>query len=319
MKSLRRWAAPLLAAVLLAACGVGASPSPASTTATFPLTVTDDLGRAVTLSSAPARIVSLSGAHTETLFALGVADRVVAVDPYSDYPADAKSKPKIGFSQLKPNVEQIVSLNPDLVVTHVEKQDFLQQMEARNIKTLKLEPKDFDGIWKDMKILGQVTGREARAEELVRGLQQRLRKVADTVKSAKRPRVYYELDATDPGKPFTVGPGSFVDAIIVAAGGANIGSGLKKAFDQISTEEVVRQDPEIILLADANVPYNPVKPEDVGKRPGWSALAAVRQQKVRPIDGSIASRPGPRIVDAVENVAREIHPELFPKALSVAA
>jgi iron complex transport system substrate-binding protein len=311
MRSLRRIAAVLVAGALLGACGAPTAPATSPNAAAgFPLTVTDDAGRSVTFSAAASRIVSLSGAHTETLFALGVADHLVAVDPYSDFPAAAKDKPKIGFAQFKPNLEQIVALNPDLVVTHVEKIDFLQQMDARGIKALKLEPKDFDGIWKDMKILGKVVGREANADELVRSLQQRVDKVADKVKSAKRPRVYFELDATDPAKPYTAGPGNFIDAMIRVGGGSNIAGGLQKGFPQISSEEVVRQDPEVILLADANVPVNPVKPEEVGRRPGWSGITAVRQQAVRSFEGN-ASRPGPRIVDALEAIARGIHPELF--------
>jgi len=312
MKALCRIAAALAAGLVLAACGVAASPTPsAPARAAFPVTVTDDAGRSVTFPAPPSRIISLSGAHTETLFAVGAADRIVAVDPYSDQPAEAKAKPQVKFSQLKPNLEQIVSLAPELVVSHVEHLNVLQQMEARGIKTLKLEPKDFDGIWRDMKILGRVTGRQAEAESLVRKLQQRVDRVGSKAKNASRPRVYYELDATDPTKPFTAGPGSFIDAMIRTGGGTNIAAGLQKPFDKISSEEVVRQDPEIILLADANVPYNPVKPEDVGKRPGWSGIAAVKRNAIRPIDGSIASRPGPRIVDALENIARAIHPELF--------
>ncbi len=311
MQSLRKIAALLVAALPLVACGAVSAPvaSP-TTTATFPLTVTDDAGRNVTFTATPKRIISLSGAHTETLFALGVSDRLIAVDPFSDYPVDAKAKPQIGFSQLKPNVEQIVSLNPDLVVTHVEKIDFLQQMEARGIKALKLEPKDFDGIWKDMQILGKVTGRPEKADQVVKDLQQRVEKVGAKVKNAKRSRVYYELDATDPAKPFTVGPGSFIHDMITTGGGTNIAAGIGRPFGQISTEEVVRQDPEVILLADVNVPLNPVKPGDIGKRPGWSGITAVRLQAIRAIDAP-ASSPGPRIADALEAIARAIHPELF--------
>jgi len=309
MNRLRRLAAAMLLALPLAACGAAPAIAP-SATATFPLTVTDDVGRSVTFTAPASRIISLNNAHTETLFAIGASDRLIAVDPFSDYPAEAKAKTQIGFGGFKPNLEQIVSLSPDLVVTMVEKADFLQQMDARGIKALKLEPKDFDGIWNDMRILGKVTAREEKAETAVRALQQRLDRVRERVKAAKRPRVYYELDATDPAKPFTVGPGSFIDALIQAAGGTNIAAAIGKPFPQISTEEVVRGDPEVILLADANVPVNPVKPADVGRRPGWSGITAVRQQAVRPIDAP-ASRPGPRIVDALEAIARAIHPELF--------
>ncbi len=311
MKSLRGFALALLAGVLLSACGGASAPVASRTaTSTFPLTITDDAGRNVTFAGPATRVISLSGAHTETLFALEAQARLIAVDPFSDYPAEAKTKTQIGFAQFKPNLEQIVSLTPDLVVTHVEKVDFLQQLEARGIKALKLDPKDFDGIWRDMQILGQVIGKAEQAEQVVRGLQRRVENVRARTQNAKRPRVYYELDATDPSKPFTVGPGSFIDAMIQTAGGTNIASSTGKAFPQISSEEVVRQDPEIILLADANVPVNPVKPEDVGRRPGWSGITAVRQQAIRAIDAP-ASRPGPRIVDALEAIARAIHPELF--------
>lgn len=309
MNVLRRLAAVLPLAFLLAACGAPTAAPPAATAA-FPLTITDDVGRTVTLTAPAARIISLNNAHTETLFAIGAQDRVLAVDPFSDYPSAAKAKTQIGFAQFKPNLEQIVSLGPDLVITMVEKTDFLQQMDARGIKALKLEPKDFDGIYRDIRILGQVTGSTEKSEQVVRAMQDRVKNVSDKVKDAKRPRVFYELDATDPAKPFTVGPGSFIDALIQAAGGANIAASTGKPFPQINSEEVVRQDPEVILLGDASVPGNPVRPADVGRRPGWSAITAVKQQAVRPIDAP-TSRPGPRIVDALEAIARAIHPELF--------
>jgi len=124
----------------------------------------------------------------------------------------------------------------------------------------------------------------------------------------ERPRVFCEIDATDPSKPWTTGPGSFMDAMILLSGGTNVAADAESAWVQFSAEEIIAKDPDIIILADSK--YG-VTPESVRERPGWEVITAVKEGAIYDIDDDLISRPGPRIVDGLEAVARIIHPELF--------
>jgi iron complex transport system substrate-binding protein len=127
-------------------------------------------------------------------------------------------------------------------------------------------------------------------------------------KASQKPTVFYELDGTDPTKPWTAGPGSFIDAMLTLAGGMNIGAGLKDQYAQISSEELVAQNPDVILLGDA--PYG-VTVESVGQRAGWKAIKAMKNNAVYTFDDNLVSRPGPRLIDGLETLAKLLHPELF--------
>jgi iron complex transport system substrate-binding protein len=121
------------------------------------------------------------------------------------------------------------------------------------------------------------------------------------------PTVYYELDASDPANPYTAGPGTFVDLLISRAGGLNIASELEGQWVAISMEQLLVADPAVILLGDAAYGETP---EKVAARPGWDALAAVRNGQVFAFDDNLVSRPGPRLVDGLEALAKLLHPEL---------
>lgn len=273
------------------------------------IAVTDSLGRTVKLEKPPARIVSLSPANTEILFALGVGDRVVAVDEWSDYPPEAKGKSRL--TGLRPNVEQLIDLDPDLVLYVGGMQDLVAQLEGKGVKVAVLAPRNLEEIYGNLEMVGKLTGTEEAARKLVAGMRQRAEAVVSKTKDAPRPRVFYEIDASDPSKPYTAGPGSFVDALITMAGGANVAANARAQWAQFSLEELIKADPEIVVLADALVPTNPQTPEMVARRNGWEKLTAVKKMAIYPIDTDIVSRPGPRIVDGLEALAAIIHPELF--------
>ncbi len=288
-----------------------ASPAAQPTTATtFPVTVADDDGRSVTFDHPPQRIISLSPGHTETLYALGVGDRVVLTDTYSDYPAENKPKAKLNTFP-KPNVEEIVSLKPDLIVVLVEGNEFIQQMDARQIKVLKIFPKTFDDTLRDIELMGKVTGTETRAKAITASMRERAASVVARTKNAPKPRVLYELDASDPTKPFVAGASGFFGDLVPLAGGKNVFDDLKQPSGQVSSEQIIARDPEIILLADANSPYNAQTPAMVRARQGWATITAVREGKIYPVDADALTRPGPRLVDGLEQLAKLLHPELF--------
>ncbi len=312
-RSLVLWGLLALLIVALAGCAGAKAPEasePAGTEAPESVSVVDDAGRTVEIVKNPQRLVSLAPSNTEILFALGLGDKVVGVTDFCDYPEEAKSIEKVGG--MEHNLEKIVALDPDLIVAiggssaQVEK---ATEMEKLGLTVLVLDPGDIEGIMANVELLGKATGAEKEASQLAAKLRKRFDDITTKAKEAgSRPKVFFELDATDPSKPYTPGPGSFIDALISLAGGSNIGAGAKMQWAQLSTEEIIAQDPEVIVLGDAN--YG-VTAEMVKERPGWSVIAAVKNGAIYPIDDILISRPGPRIIDGLEALARIIHPELF--------
>ena len=272
-----------------------------------PGTYTDDAGRAVSIDEVPQRIVSHVPSITETLFALGLGEKVVGVSDYCDYPEEAKLKPSVG-SYFNPSIENIVALDPDLVLTDGHSES-INGLESLGITFFVVDPKDIDGIFKDIELLGKVTGTEGRANKLINDMKKDIAYVSSRVKDAPKVKVFYIIDATDLTLPWTVGPGSFADAFITMAGGENTAK-VQGAWVQFSIEEVVSSDPEIIILpAKHGTAFT--SPETLKGHPAWSGIIAVRQDRIYTIDGDLVDRSGPRIVQGLREMAKIIHPELF--------
>ncbi len=274
-----------------------------------PGTYTDDTGRAVVIDQIPQRIVSFGPSITEILFALGLEEKVVGVEDYSDYPEAAKSKPKIG-NAFNPSLEKIVELEPDLVLT-VKQEQLNMELDALGIKFMVLDPKDIDGILGDIELVGEITGTKKRAEELIEDMQDSISQVIAQVKDAPKVSVFFIIDATDLTLPWTAGTGSFIDALITMAGGENIAAKGQGAWVQFSLEQIVSSDPEIIIIQTMTGGIPTVSKEVLEKNPAWGEMTAVKQGKIRFIDGDLVSRPGPRIVQGLEAMVKIIHPELF--------
>jgi len=305
VRRLAKLACMMVPTALLVGC---AAPTPALTPTLEPLILTDSRGQEVEVPRDVERIVSLAPSNTEILFALGLGDRVVGVTQFCDYPQEAQAIEKVGgFMDL--NVEKIVSLAPDLVLAIEGVPEAVAKLEEVGIAVLVLQPTDLESIYHTIELVGQGAGAEEGARELIASMRQRVEAITAKVEGVKeRPRVFYELDATDPAKPYTAGPDTWHDQFIGLAGGTNIAGEVDMQWVQFSTEEIISQDPDIIFLGDANFG---VTPEDVAQRPGWEAIKAVRSGAVYPIDDNLISRPGPRVVEGLETLARTIHPELF--------
>jgi iron complex transport system substrate-binding protein len=171
-------------------------------------------------------------------------------------------------------------------------------------------PTNLDELYDNLVDVGTLTGRTAEANRLVADLSARAEAVLERVAGAsEKPLVFYELDSTEPAKPWTAGPGTFVDLLIGLAGGRNVGASLSGEWAQISQEELIVQNPEIILLGDAL--YGGVTPEQVAARPGWDGIAAVQNERVLVFNDDLVSRPGPRLVEGLEEMAKLLHPDLF--------
>ena len=294
----------ILIGALLAGCGAIKSQS-------GPISLTDGLERQVSLEGPAQKIVSLSPPITEMLFAVGAGEQVIGRDTFSDYPESAKALPDVGGGFGDYDLETIVSLAPDLVIAGaINTPELVQSLEDVGLKVYYLaNPIDLDGTFAALQTMGTLSGHAKEADALVKSLGKRV----DAVKSAlkditDKPIVYYELDATDPAKPYTPGPRTFYTALIEAAGGANIGAALSGEWVQIGLEAILCMDPDIILLGDA---MWGVTPEAVAERPGWETLTAVKEGRVLPFDDNLMVRIGPRQVDGLEALAKILHPEAF--------
>lgn len=316
--------AALLLTLLLGACGSApadatelpapqidtlqstATPEPAE-----PLTFEDGLGRTITLEGPAQRIISLAPSNTEMLFALGAGDQVVGRDSASDYPEEALALEDIGDTFVGLNTELILSLEPDLILAaEISPPEYIIELENLGLTVYWLaNPVVLEDLYTNLEIVGQLTGREEEAQTLITDLQTRVEAVESALEStSETPTVFYELDSSDPAAPWTAGFGSFIDQLIARAGGENAAGQLDTAYGQLSIENLLERDPDIILLGDAA--YG-VSPESLAERPGWGALSAVQNGQVYPFDDNLASRPGPRLIDALEQLARLIHPDLF--------
>jgi iron complex transport system substrate-binding protein len=273
-----------------------------------PGTYTDDTGREVSIDKVPQRIVSHVPPITEILFALGLGDRVVGVSDYCDYPEEAKSKPSVG-NYFNPAIENIVALEPDLVLTDGHSES-IKQLDSLGIEYLAIDPQDIDGIFRDIEILGKAAGVEDRAKKLVDDMKTDMSNVVSRVEGAPRVRAFYVVDATDLNNPWTAGPGTFADSLITMAGGENIAAEAPAPWVQLSIEQVVSSDPEVIILpAEHGTAFT--SPEVLEEHPAWRETTAVKQGRICIIDGDLVDGYGPRIVQGLEEIAKIIHPELF--------
>ena len=272
--------------------------------AAFPLTITDDVGLTAVINKEPLRIVSLGPSNTEILFSLGLSERVCGVTSYCNFPEAAKKKEKVG-DFITPNIEKILSLRPDLVLCAggVQK-DLALKLKSLNIAAVTLYPKNLEEILKGIKTIGLVCGKEKEAAEYAGSLKARLNAVKERVKGKAKPKVYLEIW----NAPLTsAGKGSFVDELISVSGGENIFAGTDQTFPNVSSEEVVMRNPEVIITAYMDK-AGKMKSEIAGRQ-GWGSIAAVRSAKIYDeIDSDILLRAGPRLVDGIEALAERLHP-----------
>jgi iron complex transport system substrate-binding protein len=270
-------------------------------------TFTDEVGRKVEVAGVPQRIISVAPSITETLFALGLGDRVVGVSSYCKYPPEALKKEKIG-GYVNPSLEKIVALKPDLVVAIAEGdlRAFVDKLAGLKIPVFIVNPADVSGVLTSIRNIGNVTSSSPAARKLTRTMEERIRAVQARIQGRPRTRVLQVL-SLDP--LLSVGKGTFVDDLIRLAGGRNIAEDAGGKYPRLSMEEVLAQNPEVILLAAMNSPDLMAEERRYWQR--WKTLSAVRNGRIRAVDSDLILRPSPRIVDGLEEIARAIHPEAF--------
>jgi cobalamin transport system substrate-binding protein len=294
-KVMRSVAAPL-AVLFVVACGSSGGTN-ATSTSSFPLTLITPKGK-VTIPHQPSRIVSLSASATEDLYAVGAGKQVVAVDSYSTYPAEA---PRTSLSGFTPNIEAIAGYQPDLVLVADDTDNLFEQLAKLQIPVLVEAPAaDLNGVYAEINQIAQATGHSAQAASVVSGIQQQVQTILRSVPEPAKPlKVYHELDQTY----YSATSGTFIGQMYKLLGLQNIADNTPGSNDypQLSAEYIISSDPGLIVLADTVCCGQSMA--TVAARPGWSAISAVRTRSVVPVDDSIASQWGPRIVLFLKAIA----------------
>ena len=311
-------------ACLLGACGPAGNQASATSTSgpatalptllppsptappSFPTTLTDDEGTEVTIPTQPGRIVSLTPATTETLFALGVGERVVGkVEDIAHFPPEAESIPVVA-TPASVDVEKIVDLDPDLVVSGgagLTQGPAVEQLRRANIPVVVIYPTTIDDGLAGISLIGQAVGRSAEGDALATSIRKRLDDLATVASTATpKPRVFYEIDVN--GGIFTPPANSIYGEMFRLAGAEPISG---DANYSIALEDLVAADPEVILLGDAAYGQSPAT---VKARDGWKGMTAVKEGRIVPVDDIVVTRPGPRIADGLYALIVAIHPEL---------
>ena len=266
----------------------------------YPLSIRDDRGTTITISKEPKRIIALLPSYTETLFALGVGDRVVGVDDFSEYPPEVAGLPRLG-GLYDTHLEGVLSLRPDLVLVS-DPNGAAAALEQNGLVVWAGDAPRFDDVFRVLDAIGKMVGRTAEATQLSERIRNEVATVENRLSGTPRVRVYYEIDAT----PYAVGPSSFIGAMLSMAGGENIIPANLGDFPKISPEAVIAGNPEVIVGASL---------EDVAARPGWRGISAVRTGRVYKLpvaESRVVVCPGPRIAEGLRALARRLHPEVQP-------
>ncbi|MHB8104674.1 MAG: ABC transporter substrate-binding protein [Dehalococcoidales bacterium] len=313
-----------LFAGMLTACSTSpesTTPIVTSTTATSTPTVTptqtpssftikDYYGREITIkNNHPQKIVSLAPSNTEILFALGLGDRIVGVTQYSDFPPEATTKPSVGAYD-NPNIEDIVAMEPDLVLaTDAQSNSIYQQLENRGLTVVAIVPHNIPEVLQSITLIGKITGQDKEAASLVADMQKRIDAVVEKTSkltASEKPRVFYII-WHDP--IWTTGNGTFEDSLIEMAGGINIAHALG-GYVGMSLEALIDANPQIMIAGVGMGTGEDLPLQFVQTEPRLKDIDARKNDKVYSVDMNIVSRPGPRIVDALEAFFKIIHPEL---------
>jgi len=278
-------------------------PGSAPDAAAFPAEVTDGSGRSLTIEAAPQAIASLSAGHTEILYAIGAADAMTAVDNTSDCPAAAVTLEHV--DAFSPSVESIVALEADVVVLFFDPGDLVQSLEDLDVSVLMMpSPSTISGVYEQIEILGDATGHAAEADTLITSMKAAVSEVTNDLAGLDAPTFFHELDNTY----YTAGPGSFIADLYDQLSAENIAEATGQSFPQMSAEAIIAADPQVIILADEDAGESA---DTVAARPGWDSIAAVRDGRVHVISPDIVSRPGPRLVEALETLADFLYPEVL--------
>lgn len=272
------------------------------------LNVTDDTGHLIELDKPAQRIITLYGGYNEVIAALGIEDRLIARTKADRVPESIVKKPVIG-THMRPNVEMVMALKPDLIIQNAGRREAMtpvEQLKKHGLNVAVFSPETFEELFSVVLRIGVITGTQPQAESLVNKMKDRLRVVQEKNSGAiQRPRVFFE--ARYPNL-LAAGQASIVNDILKFAGAENCVNANKK-FVRVNEESLLSWNPDYYLIQVGPMNRNPIKLKD---RPHYQSLRAFSENRFQEVDEQIFSRPGPRSVDAVEQLSRIIHPQLWP-------
>jgi iron complex transport system substrate-binding protein len=302
----------VIAVLLFVACtgGDAATATPTATKTAIPaptpapIVVNDSDGFELTFEVEPSRIISFSPGVTEILFAIGAGDQVIAVDEWANYPPETESLERVKY--IDPDPERVLALDPDLVLMATAQQPQVEQFRSLELTVMfNLEPDSIEGVLENILLLGLVSGHTEEAERLVAQMRIRIAIVEELIADVEEgPRVFYELSSD----LYTAAPDTFIGGTLALLQAQNIAAGAESPFPQLTAEALIEKNPQVVLLADYVWGESL---ESVAARPGWDAVDAVIDQRVYGVDPDTGNRPGPRIVDSIEEIAALLYPDRF--------
>jgi iron complex transport system substrate-binding protein len=320
IRVISRWFFPyllVLCFLLLTACGQSQSGGSAAQPSPTPTVVRDIYGTPVVFpKTAPQRLISLVPSMSEILAALHLESRIVAVDYYTDYPTQLIRLPRISDANGDYNVERIVALHPDLVLSSgglTEKYD--AQLTRLGLHVVDLPDNTIALMLAEIQTVGRLTFTESTADALVRQLQQRIAQIRQAVKGTTPPTVMLEADDSTPGKPYVFGGGTFGDELLQDANAINVfhNNTSNGGYPQVTDEAVIRANPQYIILTED--PRYGGDPQLVYRRPNWGQITALKLHHVYHLNTDLMQRPGPRLVDGLQCLAQLLHPAVFSGSL----
>ncbi len=273
--------------------------------------VVDGLEREIVIDEPVTSVITLAPSMTEIVCALGKCDLLKGTDAYSNYPEDRPETETVVNYDQSLNYELMLDIQPDLILAaETTGTDQVYEMEDLGLTVFyQLNPTDFDGLYENIREIAVLLDAEEEAEEVIADMQTRVAAVEAAVANVtERPTVFYEIDASDPTKPWTSGGGTFIDMLITMAGGTNIAADQEGSWLQLSEEYLIEANPDVIILGDSNYGTDL---EAVRARAGWDAIEAVKTGAVYAFNDDLSSRPAPRLVEALEIIAGLLHPECF--------
>lgn len=280
------------------------------TTAAFPVTIKDALGNDVVIKQKPTRIVSLMPSNTEIAYALGLGKEIVGVSDFDNYPKDTLKKEKIGGEQF--NTEKIIGLNPNLVLAHASTAsiaaDGLQQLRDAGIPVLVVpNAQNFEQVYNSIEMIGKATGETNKADEVIKGMKDQLAAIKAKAASIKQKKKVY-IEVAPAPDIYTTGKNTFMDEMLTTINADNIASD-QQGWVKVDQEAIIQKNPDVIITTYGYYVKNPA--QQVLSRKGWEGVNAVKNKQVFDVNSDLVDRPGPRIVEGVEALAKAIYPNVF--------
>ncbi|MGM0370195.1 MAG: ABC transporter substrate-binding protein [Bacillota bacterium] len=294
----------LVVLIILVISGVGQAGN-------YPVEVTDDLGTKTIIESKPQRIVSLAPSHTETLFALGLKENIVGITDHANYPQGVSEIERVGTIK-EANIEKIVDLKPDLVfAAAITPKKIINRLQELNIDVIGLKPQSIEGIIEDISLIARLTGQAQRGAKITTTMRSKLQdittKIEENISSNQRPKVFYEVWK----EPlYTAGPNTFIDDLINLAGGANIAHDAQGEWPQYNFEVLLAKNPDV-YLASKHSWNQEVTKDSIQQRDNFQAIKGIKEGRILVLNPDIVNRTSPRIISALEEIAKVIHPQLF--------